>query len=85
MKGGDGGRKKLNSRRVEEKYQPNLELCVDNVTELEIKEEDQDYLRKMLEDLNRIDDELISHPSCKLLDDYPFHLIEITEESPNIQ
>lgn len=82
MKSGDIGRKKLNSRRVEEKYQPNLELCVDNVTEVEIKVEDQDYLRNLLQDLNRTDDELITSPSCRLLDDYPFHLIETTQEMP---
>ena len=43
IKSGDIGRKKMvknNRARAADKYQPNLELCVDNVTEVEINQED---------------------------------------------
>jgi hypothetical protein len=77
-------RKRNNSRRVKDKYEPNLELYVDNVTEVTVKIEDQCYLDKLLRELEKMDDELIADPNCAIIDDYPFHLIDIAPEEPEI-
>ena len=72
------GRK--HSRRVKDKYEPNLELCVDNVTEVSMKQEDRSYLDNLMREFTTMDDDLIEQPCCKLIDDYPYHLIERCEE-----
>lgn len=45
-----------------------------------MKQEDRSYLDNLMREFTTMDDDLIEQPCCKLIDDYPYHLIERCEE-----
>ena len=50
------------SRKMKDKYDPNLELYIDNVTEVSMKVEDRSYLDNLIREFNTMDDDLIEQP-----------------------